>query len=836
MNTRNFFYTLLALLALSFAACDEDSAFDGGDNYLASFALVQNGNQYTAVIGEGKITVTVPENLELTDVTVEYTCSEHAKLSPDPASIEDWEQPQTFTVTSYNGRSQTYNYTLKRSAVTLEEGINLRSDAEIAAFAEKQVSRIEGSLIIGMKEAFSKADSITTLAPLASLKEVTGNIKIYATFNGTSLEGLENLEHIGGIELVYPENNNNSRPDFKNLRRIELNSLTTVDSDLKLIADTLDIFSFPKLTTVGRHAWIEGNGIRALQAPKLQTVGGDFLLGSARWYGNWQFEYLEKVNLPELTTVAGNFSIKRTEALKECHLPKLTSVLDFSLGTSRLEVLDISQLSEITGKLSITSMPLTELKLSQLQKVEELELQNLSELKELALPIEELNGRLKVLNMPKLETLNLDKLTKVGGDLQIESCPMLKELNSLAKLKEVSGALSLNNLSGLEELSGLRSLTTVGGEFRISLPTDRTLDLSAFDGLTSIGGLSWSGDAMQSELNAFNGLQHINGGVYLSDMPNATSLSGFRSLQSCADGSYTFQNMSYISDLSAILSKAVGATIQQISITNMGHLATLDLRGINVTRLYLNNIQAPLKVIGDPNTNLGINHSGSNSLALEGIEELGDLYIGGMLPETGSMEFRGLKRVKTQLQINQTTDAPQMKHVRFPDLVSVGTYLTISSNLKNPVPVEFPNLEEISNGSINYYGMASMNFPKLRKVSANFTISTAYISGKEVIMMEADNIHLPALETVGALIVTTNTYNASQYNTTLTNLNFLSGVKKVTGKSGALVQVNRQSSLTDFTGLKNVIEGLTQASQWSVNTNAYNPTFEQAKAGKLTQE
>lgn len=44
--------------------------------------------------------------------------------------------------------------------------------------------------------------------------------------------------------------------------------------------------------------------------------------------------------------------------------------------------------------------------------------------------------------------------------------------------------------------------------------------------------------------------------------------------------------------------------------------------------------------------------------------------------------------------------------------------------------------------------------------------------------MEADNIHLPALETVGALIVTTNTYNASQYNTTLTNLNFLSGVKK----------------------------------------------------------
>ena len=83
-------------------------------------------------------------------------------------------------------------------------------------------------------------------------------------------------------------------------------------------------------------------------------------------------------------------------------------------------------------------MPLTELKLSQLQKVEELELQNLSELKELALPIEELNGRLKVLNMPKLETLNLDKLTKVGGDLQIESCPMLKERSKRRTLSKQS--------------------------------------------------------------------------------------------------------------------------------------------------------------------------------------------------------------------------------------------------------------------------------------------------------------------------------------------------------------------------------------------------------------
>ena len=838
MNTKNLLYTLLALFVLSFSACDDESAFEGNDNYLASFALVQEGRQYTGVISEGQIIVTIPDTLELNNVTAQYTCSEHAMLSPDPASVEDWEQQQTFTVTSYNGRSQTYNYILKRSAITLEEGVNLRNNAEIAAFAEKQISRIEGSLIIGMKEAFSKEDSITTLAPLASLREVTGNIKIYASFNGTSLEGLENLEHVGGIELVYPENNNNPRPDFKNLRRIELNALTTVDSDLKLIADTLDLFSFPKLAVVGRHVCLEGNGIRSLQVPKLNTVGGDFLLGSARWYGNWAFEYLEEVNLPELTTVSGNFSIKRTEMVKKCFLPKLISVSGFEINASHLEILDISQLSEVIGALRISSMPLTELNLSQLKKVDELQFQNLSALKELSISIEEISGKLQIYNLPLLETLSLSELKKVGGEFQIQTCPLIKELNSLSKLTEVGGKFTLSDLSRLNNADGFCALTTVGGDFALTVSNGVTFDYSGFNALTTVGGNFFlAGDGMQTTLNAFNKLKSIGGAFNFQGLPTVTAIEGFSALESCGpNGYHTFSNLPNVTDLAHLLAKMKGNTITTLNISTLPQLANLDLRGISVGSLYLTGIQVPLTIKGDAVTSLAINHQNSNALVLDGIEEVNSLTINNAVQETSSMSFDGLKRVKGQLMLYLSSSAPDMKKISFPNLVEISANLTVAGSSNVKVSVEFPSLEEISKGSVNYSGMTLMDFPKLRKVGTQLSISTAYASGQDVIMMSAEDIHLPMLESVGTLIITANTYNVSQYNTTLTNLNFLSNLKKVTGLSNNSVQVNKQMVLTDFTGLQTVIEGLTQASEWSVDNNAYNPTFEEAKAGKLKQE
>lgn len=840
MNTKNLLYTLLmAMFVLSFSACDDESAFEGSDNYLASFALIQNGKQYTGVISEGEIVVTIPDTLELSNVTALYTCSEHATLSPDPASIEDWEQKQTFTVTSYNGRSQNYNYTLKRSAITLEEGVNLRNDAEIAAFAEKQISRIEGSLIIGMKEAFSKEDSITTLAPLASLKEVTGNIKIYASFNGTSLEGLENLEHVGGIELVYPENNNNSRPDFKNLRRIELNALTTVDSDLKLIADTVDIFNLPQLAVVGRHIWLEGNGIRNLQAPKLNTIGGDFLLGSARWYGNWAFDYLEEVSLPELTTVSGSFSIKRTEQVKKCLLPKLASVTGFEINTSKLEVLDINQLAEVVGALRISSMPLTELNLSQLKKVDELQFQNLSALKELRIPIQEISGKLQINSLPLLETLSLNELKKVGGDFQIQSCPLIKDLNTLSKLTEVGGKFTLSNMNGLNNSDGFRSLTTVGGDFALTISDGIAFDYSGFDALTRIGGNFWmAGDGMQTTLNAFNNLKSIGGAFTFQGLPTVTAIEGFNALQSCgANRSHTFNTLPNVTDLSRIFEKMKGNTVTTIQITTLPLLANLDIRGISIGNLYLYGIEVPLTIKGDAVTSLALSHQGGNTLNLEGMEEIGSLTLNGAVPSTTSMSFDGLKRIKGQLSVYLSTNVPNMEKISFPNLVTISNNLTISGRgQEQKTAIELPILEEVSQGSVNYSGMTEVNLPKLRKVGAQLFISTADEINQQLTMLKSEDIHLPMLESVGTLTITSNTYVAEKFNNTLTNLNFLPNLKEVTSSNNNSVQISRQTALTDFTALKTIIEGLTQASQWSVSNNAYNPTFEEAKAGKLKQE
>ncbi len=829
-------YLLLAFVTgLTFSACDDDSVFDGNDNFLVSFALVQDGNSYTGVIGEGKITVTIPDTLTLYNTVAEYTCSEHATISPNPASITEWDQPHAFTVTSYSGKSQTYQYTLQRSIITIEEGINLRTEEDIALFAEKHVSRIEGSLVIGMKDAFGSQDSIYSLAPLASLKEVTGNIKIYPSFGGTSLEGLENLEHVGGIELVYPENNYAERPEFKNLRRIELNSLKIVDSDMKLIADTLDVFNFPNLTAVGRDLFIEGNGIRALNAPKLQTVGREFLLGSARWYGNWPFYCLETVDLPELASVGGNFSIKRTDSLKRCLLPKLNSTVDFNIGSSVLEELEVSNLTEV-GRLNLSNMPLSVLNLSNLKIASAMYLQSLTALKSLSIPVKEIEGDVQITNLSSLEKMDMGELERMGSYFQLQSCPKLTDLN-LGKLEEISGNLIFSSLDGLRNSDCFHSLKKVGGNFGLTVSSEAPFDFSGFEALTYVGGnFSLSGDGQQTALDAFNNLEHIGTSIQFNGMPNVTSLGGFRSLKSFGNDFFVnFVNFAKLWSLSDFLSKFKDVSLSTMYISQMPELSVLDLTGLKILGLNCSNLTSPLTVKGETLTSVGISMQSSSTLKLEGIEQLASLTVMNSLESTESMSFDGLKTVRGNLYLSLPSKNSNMQYLSFPDLESVGGTMTIAGQgyASANISINMPKLNECA--ALTFYGMKELNLPDLESVTGQCSISTAFVSGQGLFMMGDGDIKLPNLASVGSLIITTNTYNASQYNSTLTNLDFLSSLRQVTSTANAAVQVNKQSDLTDFSGLKNVVEGLTSAAQWSVSSNAYNPTFEEAKSGKLKQ-
>ena len=55
-------------------------------------------------------------------------------------------------------------------------------------------------------------------------------------------------------------------------------------------------------------------------------------------------------------------------------------------------------------------------------------------------------------------------------------------------------------------------------------------------------------------------------------------------------------------------------------------------------------------------------------------------------------------------------------------------------------------------------------------------------------------------------------------------------------ESAESVYIEKQMGLISYKGLAKVIAGLNDAEAWEVIDNAFNPTFEEVKAGKLEKE
>ena len=100
----------VAFLSLLLAGCEkENNDFIGSDNYITSFRLVNGEQTWPAVISANSITVTVPAGADLSGTRVVLETCEHVSVSPDPASITDWEASRDFTAVSYNQTPRTYH-------------------------------------------------------------------------------------------------------------------------------------------------------------------------------------------------------------------------------------------------------------------------------------------------------------------------------------------------------------------------------------------------------------------------------------------------------------------------------------------------------------------------------------------------------------------------------------------------------------------------------------------------------------------------------------------------------------------------------------------------------
>ena len=190
-------------------------------------------------------------------------------------------------------------------------------------------------------------------------------------------------------------------------------------------------------------------------------------------------------------------------------------------------------------------------------------------------------------------------------------------------------------------------------------------------------------------------------------------------------------------------------------------------------------------------------------------------------------DFSGIKKVGA-LNVTQGS-AKNMGVIRFPDLEEVEGLFRLSDGFSSKVqPSEFPKLRKVN--SLVYTGVIDvLDFPSLEEVTGECSISTAYWNGVMQGMLQ--EIRVPMLKKVGSLVLkAASAYGEPQPNTILTSLDCFMNLE-----SAGSVKIEKQMGLISYEGLQKAITGITDPELWEVSGNAYNPTFDEAKAGKLVQ-
>jgi hypothetical protein len=370
------------LLSIAFVAgCNDakiDDLFAGNDRYIVAFSLKQGETVLQAVVAGDVVTITAPEGFSLMQAKATVRLSENATIYPDPATITDWEEEWLFTVTAYNGAQSKYKYTVERSGVALSGTVILETQAEVEAFGAQGITFIDGNLTIGRTTG---TDSITSLAPLNTLKEVVYTLTLQPTCAVTDLNGLDNLERVGGVLQIGGDNVTTmlkhfetlSLPALKSIGSINLRSAVTAVVDLPELTDLTKQFNLncpiyqlrmPNLRYAGTLNFVvasnTGTSLATVSLPALEEVGNITLeylrnitkveLPELKKAGTLKFSQLTLLSLvyaPVLEEITGEINLYILPALNEFGFPKLKKGSLYTWNCAKLSDLDFPSLTEM---------------------------------------------------------------------------------------------------------------------------------------------------------------------------------------------------------------------------------------------------------------------------------------------------------------------------------------------------------------------------------------------------------------------------------------------------------------------------------------------------------
>ena len=414
-------YFLPMLLSLFFlGACDKNDEIvpeDADENFITSVVMTVDGKSYTADIADNTVTITVPYTVSLNNAEVEFKYTTSATIIPDPETVTDWNNERTFRVTSYNGNAREYAYKVVKSEIESDGDVELKTTEEVASFAESKTTVVKGNLIIGSDA--EKAEKITDISALASLKEVTGNIVIRNSYNGADLTGLDNIVSAGGLQVGSTD----VASKATELHMISMKALETLSGDISVYNDQVTYVLFEKLATIEGSVMFNASSLQSFEFPVLTTVGQDLNLQGLN-EENTAAGSIASLEIPELTSVGGVLSVNNLAKLTSMSFLKLkeTGGLDFHTVPVMLETINLPEIETVNGSIIM----------------------------EANMEAPPTGSFVPQRNDVLLAFGGMDKLTTVKGQIKIKNFTALKQLPDWSKITTL-GSITLDYL---EDVNG----------------------------------------------------------------------------------------------------------------------------------------------------------------------------------------------------------------------------------------------------------------------------------------------------------------------------------------------------------------------------------------------
>lgn len=437
-------YLLTTFVVLSLlSSCKKELPTEAGewkDSYIVEFALTVQGETYQGAIEGNKITVQIPEGVDLKGAAVQCKLSEGASIEPDPKSVSDWNAERKFVVTSKSQESRKYMYSPVFTKPIQVGSIVLATQKDVNKFKGTKITAIEGDLIIGT----ARGEKISNLDSLAYLKQVGGALKINASYDGVDFSGLKSLETVGSFFLGTCLDTSKC----EKVKEVSLPSLREVNGDFVVRCGTVESVSIPKVKSIKGEVFVTSRTLKSVVVSLLEEVRGSLVLQGAMKAGvvasSGLIRYasnaaIEAVCFDVLSSVGGKLEVQYFKRLESVYFPVL---------------------NRIGGSLKINNiLKLGSVALSELSEVGGFECSDNSNLKQISLPkLKKCMGYFYVASGVVPLEFDISSLEIQDADMKLENM-YCKEvmLNPLFDLR--GHTLEINGgANGLEKLSGPSTL------------------------------------------------------------------------------------------------------------------------------------------------------------------------------------------------------------------------------------------------------------------------------------------------------------------------------------------------------------------------------------------